>query len=364
MTRFRNKENDGAKAKNIAERLNAMADKVELDLANRFGVADAARIDGEGNSLDLNSISESVNIDREAYFETDSEKLAEMLDSSNSYGDSKSGGAEVFIFEEDGVFTATVDYDRDSEEFKSEDRDEVVQQAAAAAADYNADVMPSSYEEDMRLTDEAENAKSDEDALAFAEKMEKLAKDIDENRGDRQQAFELLDYAARIRDLIDKRKSQAPEQGLGQQADSNESTAAQAARADRAQDIAIDKLPAEASEEELEMEASDIEAKLAEIDSLAADNDRLGLRELELNSDYQDVRAEINEAKNKVDAQMDKADASKNAEIDDAIASGDISKLESLLRDPDYKGFDLVINDAIDELKASEEGLEQELPKA
>ena len=361
MTRFRNKGNDGAKAKNIAERLNAVADKVELDIANRFGVADAARIDDDGNPVDLRDVMDSVETDREIYFETDSEKLAEKLRDNNSYGDSKSGGAEVFIYEEEGVWTATVDYDRDSEEFKSADRDDVVEQAAVAAADYNRDVIPSSYQEDLDISNEAEGAKSDEDALAFADKMDQLAEDIGDHRGNPQQVFELRDYAERIRALVEKRKNQQPEQGLGQQADSNESTLDIAGRAF---DIAFDKLPDDASEEELELEANAVEAKLTEIESLAADNDRLGLRELELNSDYQDVRAEINAAKARVDAQTDKEDAAKNAEIDDAIASGDISKLESLLRDPDYKGFDLVIQDAINELEASEEGLGQEAPKA
>jgi hypothetical protein len=350
---------------NISERLNNLADKLEAQLIERFGVADVARTSESNDSIELDDVRESVQAEKEMFFETDSNVLADKLTASDSYGDTKSGGAEVFISkEEDGTYTASVMYDRDSEEFKSEDRDEVVQQAAAAAADYNRDVIPSSYFEDADLSKDAEGAKSDEEALAFADRIIQLADDLENNRGDQDVAGNLKDYAERIQALVEKRKGQAPEQGLGQQADSNESTAAQAARADRAQDIAIDKLPAEASEEELEMEASDIEAKLAEIDSLAADNDRLGLRELELNSDYQDVRAEINAAKARVDAQTDKEDAAKNAEIDDAIASGDISKLESLLRDPDYKGFDLVIQDAINELEASEEGLGQEAPKA
>lgn len=216
MRRFRNKENDSAKAKNIAERIEAIADKVELDVANRFGVADAARVDEDGRPVDLGDIMDSVETDREIYFETDSEKLADKLRDNNSYGDSKSGGAEVFVYEEEGVWTATVGYDRDSDEFKSEDRDEVLEQAAVAAAEYNQDVLPSSYREDLNLSKEAEEAKSNEDALAFADKIDQLAEDIGDHRGNPNQVFALREYAQRIRDLVAKRNNQQPEQGLGQ----------------------------------------------------------------------------------------------------------------------------------------------------
>jgi polyhydroxyalkanoate synthesis regulator phasin len=248
----------------LSEKLNNLADRLESQLVGRFGIAEVARTNDEGDEISLSDVKDSVEAEKSMYFETDTEKLIDHLNTNDSYGDVKSGGAEIFISqEEDGTYTATVDYDRDSEEFKSEDRDEVVQQAAVAAAEYNQDVIPSSYYEDADLEKEAEEAKTPEEALAFADKLIQLADDIENNRGDRDVAYGLKDYAERIQALAAKRENQAPEQGLGQEASTQ------------------------------------------------------------------------------------KSEAELNSIVDDAIASGDINKLESLLRDPDFADFDSELREEI-----------------
>lgn len=337
---------------NISERLNNLADKLEAQLIGRFGFADVAKTDNENNEISLSDVVDAIQTDKDMYFETDANVLAEKLESALSYGDSKSGGAEVFVSqEEDGTWTATVDYDRDSEEFKSEDRDEVIQQAATAAADYNRDAIPSSYSEDADLDREAQDAKSEEDALAFADKLDTVANDISENRGDPQNAFDLRDYAQRIRDLVAKRKSQQPEQGLGQEAPDA------SAIYDRSRELAWNRAEPYSSDEDYTQESEAIRTQLEEIQEHIADKSLTDLRNMLNDPDYALVREDAQKAINKIDAEL-------NSAVDEAIASGDINKLESLLDDPDFAEFDLVLKEKIDELKSAAEGLGQESPKA
>lgn len=337
---------------NISERLNNLADKLEAQLIGRFGFADVAKTDNENNEISLSDVVDAIQTDKGMYFETDANVLAEKLESALSYGDSKSGGAEVFVSqEEDGTWTATVDYDRDFEEFKSEDRDEVIQQAATAAADYNRDAIPSSYSEDADLDREAQDAKSEEEALAFADKLDTVANDISENRGDPQNAFDLRDYAQRIRDLVAKRKSQQPEQGLGQEAPDA------SAIYDRSRELAWNRAEPYSSDEDYTQESEAIRTQLEEIQEHIADRSLTDLRNMLNDPDYALVREDAQKAINKIDADL-------NSAVDEAIASGDINKLESLLDDPDFAEFDLVLKEKIDELKAGDEGSGQELPKA
>jgi hypothetical protein len=210
--------NDSSGSEDLKARINKIADKLESDLIDRFGLAEVTRTNDEGDEISLSDVKDSVEAEKAMYFETDTEKLIDHLNTNDSYGDVKSGGAEIFINqEEDGTYTATVDYDRDSEQFKSKDRDEVVQQAAVAAADYNLDVIPSSYYEDADLEKEAKAAKTPEEAMAFADKLDQLANDLENNRGDRQVAADLKQYGDRIRALADKNGGVVNTEGLEQQ---------------------------------------------------------------------------------------------------------------------------------------------------
>ena len=192
----------------LNQRLMDLSSRLNDEIVDRFGIADAARADGD-EILDLDDVERSVQQDIEMFFETDVDKIVEALDSNDSYGDSRSGGAEVSISqEEDGTWTASVQYDRSDEQFTGEDRDEVIAQAAVAAADYNSDVIPSSYREVDDLAGQASQAQTPDEASELADRMDALADAMSENRGDRDLAGNLRAYGERIRDMIEKRDRQ------------------------------------------------------------------------------------------------------------------------------------------------------------
>ena len=195
----------------LSNKLNDLADRMDQELIDRFGVGESARFSSDDAiGIDLDNIADEVNTEREMFFESDANKLIDLLSTEDFYGDVKSGGAEIFINkEDDGTYTATVMYDRGSDEFKSEDRDEVVKEAAFAAADYNIDVMPSSYfkGELDELSKEAENAKSPEQALEFADRIDAIAEDLENNRGNLDTAGSLRDYGQRMREMAEKRQA-------------------------------------------------------------------------------------------------------------------------------------------------------------
>lgn len=195
----------------LSNKLNDLADRMDQELIDRFGVGESARFNSDDAiGIDLDNIADEVNTEREMFFESDANKLIDLLSTEDFYGDVKSGGAEIFINkEDDGTYTATVMYDRGSDEFKSEDRDEVVKEAAFAAADYNIDVMPSSYfkGELDELSKEAENAKSPEQALEFADRIDAIAEDLENNRGNLDTAGSLRDYGQRMREMAEKRQA-------------------------------------------------------------------------------------------------------------------------------------------------------------
>ncbi len=199
----------------LARDLNTFADKLENILVNKYGIAEAARSnpDESNDYIDLGDVADGIEREVEMYFETDADKLAEALDNNDFYGDDKSGGAQVYIKEEeDGTWTATVYYDRGSEEFKSDDRDEVVKDAAAAAADYNSDVKPGAYYDFENLTDEAKEAKTPDAASQLADRMDELADALRQHRGDPDLVQSIREYGERIRNLIEKRERQNQEQ--------------------------------------------------------------------------------------------------------------------------------------------------------
>ncbi len=200
----------------LARDLNTLADKMEDIRVNKYGIARAATVNPSDPEdwIDLDDVVDNIEREVEMHFETDPDKIAELLDNSDFYGDERSGGAGVFIREEeeDGTWTATVIYDRDSEEFKSDDRDEVVKDAADAAAGYNSDTKPGAYYDFENLADEAKEAKTPDAASQLADRMDDLADALREHRGDRDLALSLREYGERIRDMIEKRERQNQEQ--------------------------------------------------------------------------------------------------------------------------------------------------------
>lgn len=200
----------------LKQRVRDLAARLDEEAANRFGVAQAARADGD-DFFDLDGASEAVDAERELYFETDADKIIEQLDDSGSYGDNRSGGAEARISEnEDGTYTATVGYDREDEEQTFNDRDEAIAWAADKVREYNSDNRPTEYGDSIDLEREAEAAKTDEQAAAFADRLDALATDMENNRGDERVARSLREYGERIRDMIAKRQrdneSQVPDE--------------------------------------------------------------------------------------------------------------------------------------------------------
>lgn len=196
----------------LSKSINELADRMESDLIDRFGFGVAARHEDGSIGFYLDEIYDKVEIERELYFETDVDAIVEKLDDTGSYGDSRSGGAEARVSEnEDGTFTATVQYDRSRDEMTFEDRDEALAWAANEAADYNLDVRPGSYrpEEIDSLVEDGDNARTPEQALDVADRIDRLVKDLRENRGDRDLANDLEDYADRLRGLVAKKQAAA-----------------------------------------------------------------------------------------------------------------------------------------------------------
>jgi nucleotide-binding universal stress UspA family protein len=193
----------------LAKRARELADRMFDEMLERFGFGDAGRYENGLDPVDLDDAQNIIRDEREMFFETDVEKIIDAVDRNGSYGDSKSGGADVRVRqEEDGTWTAFVDYDLSDEQFTGSDRDEVVRQAAEAAADYNSDVIPSSYQEDADLSQEASEARTPEQASAFADKLDAIAADLDANRGDPRLANNLRDSAESIRDAVARREAQ------------------------------------------------------------------------------------------------------------------------------------------------------------
>lgn len=192
----------------LKQRLRDLSSRLNDEIVDRFGIADAARADGD-EILDLDDIERAVQDDIEMFFETDADKIIEALDRNDSYGDSKSGGAEVFVSQEDdGTWTASVQYDRSDDQFNGEDRDEVIAQAAVAAADYSSDVMPTAYSEIDDLPGQASQAQTPDAASELADRMDALAAAMSESRGDQGLASNLRQYGMRIREMIEKRDRQ------------------------------------------------------------------------------------------------------------------------------------------------------------
>lgn len=210
----------------LKKRLRDLSERLDEEMVDRFGISEAARYgDGRDSGIDLDDASEKINLEREMYFETRVPKIIELLDEDDVYGDNRSKGAEARISEnEDGTYTATVGYDRESEEQTFEDRAEATEWAANRVADYNEDVIPASYvdssntagEGDVDLELSARTFQNEADAKNFADELEELADDLDNHRGDPRLATSLREYAERINDLIAKRQrdneSQAPDE--------------------------------------------------------------------------------------------------------------------------------------------------------
>jgi hypothetical protein len=191
----------------LRQRLRDLSNRLDEEIVDRFGIAEAARADYD-EILELADVEYSVQKDIEMYFENDAKKIERKLDIDGFYGEIKSGGAEVFVSqEEDGTWTASVQYDRGDEQFNGEDRDEVISQAAVAAADYNDDVMPIAYAEVDDLPGQAAQAQTPDAASELADRMDALADAMDSSRGDRDLAGNLRMYGERIRDMIAAREA-------------------------------------------------------------------------------------------------------------------------------------------------------------
>ena len=185
---------------------------MEQEFIDRFGVADAARHsnDSSRDVMYLDDVALTVETEREMFFETDPDKIMDLMRTEDTYGDTRSGGAEIFVYqEEDGTYTAIVTYDRGSDEFTYDDRDDALAEAASAAADYNSDVMPSEYRDGEldELVEEAKNAKSPEDALDFADRIDGIAAALENSRGDLDVANSLREYGQRMREMAEKRQA-------------------------------------------------------------------------------------------------------------------------------------------------------------
>ncbi len=196
----------------LASKLQDLANRMEQEFIDRFGVADAARHsnDSSRDVMYLDDVALTVETEREMFFETDPDKIMDLMRTEDTYGDTRSGGAEIFVYqEEDGTYTAIVTYDRGSDEFTYDDRDDALAEAASAAADYNSDVMPSEYRDGEldELVAEAKNAKSPEDALEFADRIDGIAAALENSRGDLDVANSLREYGQRMREMAEKRQA-------------------------------------------------------------------------------------------------------------------------------------------------------------
>jgi antirestriction protein ArdC len=194
---------DMIKDPELSDRVRKLANDLDNQLRDKFGVAAAAKVISEDSIFDADGATDALNTEREMFFEVNANTIADLVDSNDRYGDSRSGGAQVNIGEVDGKWVATVEYDRDSEEFTSDDRDEAIAQAASAAADYNSDVRPGAYMEEFDLQAEIDNAKTDADAEALATRLEEVADALDDNRGDLSVSRGLREYGERIRNMLD-----------------------------------------------------------------------------------------------------------------------------------------------------------------
>lgn len=195
----------------LKQRLRALSESLDQEIEERFGIAEAARVVGEDDPLDLDEVADDVDAERQMHFETDVDAIAEKLEENGSYGDNRSGGAEGRVSEnEDGTFTARVDYDRDNEEQTFEDYEDAIAWAANKIARYNEDVIPTTYREDFQagmLAEEAKNARTDKELEDVAAAAEAIADDLDGNRGDPRLARRLRTYGERIRDMIAAREA-------------------------------------------------------------------------------------------------------------------------------------------------------------
>ena len=196
----------------LASKLQDLANRMEQEFIDRFGVADAARHSNDSSQdvMYLDDVALTVETEREMFFETDPDKIMDLMRTEDTYGDTRSGGAEIFVYqEEDGTYTAIVTYDRGSDEFTYDDRDDALAEAASAAADYNSDVMPSEYRDGEldELVEEAKNAKSPEDALDFADRIDGIAAALENSRGDLDVANSLREYGQRMREMAEKRQA-------------------------------------------------------------------------------------------------------------------------------------------------------------
>jgi hypothetical protein len=193
----------------LANRARDLADRMFDEMLERFGFGDAGRYENGFDPVDLDDARDAIGAEREMFFETDVDNISDKLDENGNYGDNRSGGAEGRVREnEDGTFTASVDYDRDGEEQTFEDRDEAIAWAAGKIADYNSDVIPSSYQEDANLSQEASEARTPDQANAFADKLDAIADALDGNRGDPRLARSLRESAQNIRDAIARNEAQ------------------------------------------------------------------------------------------------------------------------------------------------------------
>jgi hypothetical protein len=193
----------------LAKRARELADRMFDEMLERFGFGDAGRYENGFDPVDLDDAQDAITEEREMFFETDVDVLVQKLEDTDRYGDNRAGGAEARIIEnEDGTYEATVGYDRDSESQTFEDRDEAIAWAANKVSDYNSDVIPSSYQEGADLSKEAAEAKTPEQAAAFADKLDDIADDLDGNRGDRGLARRLRESAQNIRDAVARREAQ------------------------------------------------------------------------------------------------------------------------------------------------------------
>jgi hypothetical protein len=193
------------KDSSLRDRLRDLSERLDQEVMDRFGIAEAARVIGEDLPLDLDEVADDVDAERQMYFETDVDVLSEKLEENGSYGDNRSGGAEGRVSEnEDGTFTARVDYDRDGEEQTFDDYEDAIAWAANRIASYNEDVIPSTYEEYGLgdLAKRAAEARTDEELEDIAASVDAIAADLEENRGDPRLAQRLKTYGERIREMI------------------------------------------------------------------------------------------------------------------------------------------------------------------
>lgn len=181
-------------------------------------VAEAANLDEDGDEiLNIFNADQLLEDEISMFFQTDSEVISDLLYRNGSYGDSRSGGVEarVTFNDETKEYEATIEYPDGSQKKETFGDDELsaATWAGVEAADANQGLLPASYRDVLaggsysdleKLRNESE---SPED---FANKLDQLAEDLRNHRGDPSLAKSLSDYADRIREA-------KPEEGLGQE---------------------------------------------------------------------------------------------------------------------------------------------------